>query len=197
VVDGKQRSVAALERAGILPPNTVYFSERLNFHIQHASQSKRDKKERDEKRKQWLEHAVQSVSGCNVVFLDPDNGLQIHSCPKIGQMRSGKFAYYPEVSRLNINKDATVIYHHLGRKGTHQDQIRLGAARLRENINPTGTIFALRYRPYSPRAYFVLTAKLAEQRIRGSLQCFFRSRYGKHWDSYYEEGINDLGNYRR
>lgn len=127
------------------------------------------------------------VSKCNVVFLDPDNGLQISSCSKTSQVKSGKFAYYSEISELAKDKDVTVIYHHLSRNGTHVDQISTRAVELREHIDPTGTIFALRYRPYSPRAYFILTTKSEEKRIGENLLSFVHSSYGKYWDSYYEE----------
>lgn len=185
-IDG-QRSVSALEKAGLLPSNTEYFSAKLDFHLQHTSQSKRDKKEREEKRKQWLEDAVRAVSDCNLIFLDPDNGLQIPSCPKIGQIKSGKFAYYEEIYRFSIGKDVTVVYHHLGRKGTHQNQILSRAAELRKYINPTGTIFALRYKPYSPRAFFLLSSKLTENKLGAILHSFLQSINNNYWDSYYQE----------
>jgi hypothetical protein len=181
------RSVAALEKAGLLPTNTVYFSERLDFHLKYPSQSQKDKQEREARRKQWLKRAVSRVSKCNVIFLDPDNGLQISSCSKISQVKSGKFVYYSEVSELAKDKDAAVIYQHLNRNGTHENQIRTRAEELREHINPTGTIFALRYWPYSPRAYFILTYRSEAKRIGESLLSFVRSSYGRYWDSYYEE----------
>jgi hypothetical protein len=176
------RSVTTLERIGLLFPNTVYFSERLDFHLHFPSQSQKDRQAREEKRAQWLANAVLAVSNCNIAFLDPDNGLQIPTCSKTSKVKSGKFAYYFEVSELSRNKDVTVIYQHLSRTKKHTNQISTRVAELRQNINPTGTIFALRYRPYSPRAYFIMAAKSQE-----TLLSFTQSAYGKHWDSYYEE----------
>lgn len=183
------RSVAALEKEGLLPTGTVYFSDRLDFHLKYPSQNQKDRKERQAKRKEWLEKAIMRVSKCNVIFLDLDNGLEIPSYPKISQMKSGKFVYYSEISELAENKCTIVIYHHLNhhkKHGTHENQIRTKVNELRERIDPTGTIFALRYRPYSPRAYFILTAK-SEKRIRESILNFLGSSYGKHWDFFYEE----------
>lgn len=181
------RSVAAIEEARLLPTNTVYFSDRLDFHLNYPSQCQKDKQERETKRKQWLERAVLRVSKCNVIFLDPDNGLQIPSCSKISQIRSGKFSYYSEISELAKGKDTTVIYHHLNRNSTHENQIHKKADELRKHINPTGTIFVLRYWPYSPRAYFILTTRSEENRIRESLLSFVDGSSGWCWDSYYDE----------
>lgn len=190
VVNG-ERSVAALEKAGILPTtNTVYFSERLDFHLRHPSQSETDKQAREERRKGWLERAVQKVSDRNAIFLDPDNGLEIPSCPKTSQMKAGKFAYYSEILELASNKDVVVIYQHLSFNGTHESQIHARVDELRLRINPTGAIFALRNRPFSPRAYFILTSKPAQGRVKESLERFLSSRHGKHWDSCHEDGVH-------
>lgn len=190
VVNGN-RSVASLENSVLLPSNTIYFSDRLNFHMQYPSQSNRDRTERELQRKQWLNRAVMRLAECTVVFLDPDNGLQILSCPRINQIKSGKFAYYSEITDLAKDKVATVIYHHLNHHrnhGSHENQIRTRVTELRLSVNPTGTIFALRFKPYSSRSYLILTAASEENRIRESLLNFRRSSYGIFWDSYYEEG---------
>jgi len=189
VLAGK-RSVASLEKAGLLPDDTVYFSELLDFHLRYSSQSHKDKEERELRRKDWLKNANQSILDCNVVFLDPDNGLQIASCPKINQIRSGKFSYYSDISVLSKDKHVCVIYHHLNRHinhGTHSDQIKTRVGELREQIKPTGQIFALRFRPYSPRAYFILTDSQEESTMKKRIRDFLQSPCSKHWDSY-EEG---------
>lgn len=186
IFSGK-RSVALLEKAGLLPDGTVYFSEPLDFHTRYSSQKREDKEERLLRRKDWLRNANQRVSDCNVVFLDPDNGLQIASCPKINQIQSGKFSYYSEISVLAKDKNACVVYHHLNRNinhGTHSDQIKTRIGELREQISPTGQIFALRFQPYSPRAYFILTNSQEESPLRKRIHDFLLSSYGKHWDSY-------------
>jgi hypothetical protein len=185
VLNGR-RSVASLEQAGLLPSNTVYFSELLDFHLTYSSQSREDKEEREARRKEWLKDANQSVFKCNVLFLDPDNGLQIASCNKINQMKSGKFAYYSEIELFARGKDVCVIYHHLNRHGTHKAQIESKVGELRKHIKPSGMVFALRYQPYSPRAYFILTNSFKKDSIRARIHDFLKSPCGKHWDSYKE-----------
>jgi hypothetical protein len=186
VVHG-DRSVAALEKVGLLPANTVCFSERLDFHLIFLSLCHKDRQKREESRKKWFAEALSTISNCNIAFLDPDNGLQIPSCSKTSQIKAGKFTYYSEVSALSANKDITVIYHHLGRRGTHADQISARIVELRQCIDPTATIFALRYRPYSPRAYFIVAAASQDARVRERLLSFTESGYGRYWDSYHEE----------
>ena len=183
VMEGK-RSVSALEKAGLLPGNTVFFSKKLDFHIRYSSQSHIDKVKRESSRNNWLKNANQSVVNCDVLFLDPDNGLEITSCKKLNQMRSGKFAYYSEISVLAKNKHVCIIYHHLNRYGTHSLQIKTRVDELRKQVNPSGQIFALRFWPYNPRAYFILTDSQSETNIKYSIDNFLQTKCSKFWDFY-------------
>jgi hypothetical protein len=65
------RSVAALERAGVLDGGCRFFSTRLAF----ANLPVGARRERTERRDAWLVGALEATVGCDVVFADPDNGI--------------------------------------------------------------------------------------------------------------------------
>jgi len=181
-----ERSVHALETNNILKSNTIYFSEKLDFHIKYPTQKKSDKETRLSKRHEWLKNAAQAVYPCNILFLDPDNGLEIESCKKMNLMKSGKYVYYSEIKELSVGKHACVIYHHLNRNKKHKDQIESRIKDLREKIDSTGKIFTLRYKPYSPRVYFIISKKEIETQLKDKIQRFMNGPYCKFWDNYYE-----------
>ena len=185
MLNGK-RSVQALEANNILKSNTVYYSEKLDFHIKYPTQKKIDKKTRLSKRHEWLKNAVLTVKPCNIIFLDPDNGLEIKSCKKMSQVKSGKYAYFSEIKKLFAGKNACVIYHHLNHSKKHKDQIKSRLKDLREKIDSTGKIFALRYKPYSPRVYFIISKKAAEKRLKDKIQQFMNGSCCRFWDNYFE-----------
>ncbi len=179
------RSVHALERANLLQSGTVYYSDPLNFHLENPSQTAFDKEARANKRDIWLKNAIEVSLTCDSLFLDPDNGLEIKSSAKMNQLKSGKFAYYSEIQRLNIGKNTCVVYHHLNRHrdhGTHENQIITKISELREKVSPSGKIFALRFRPKSPRAFFILTSKKIEVDIQNRLEIFHENEPRAHWD---------------
>ena len=183
------RSVAGLESLELLPKNPIYYSDRLDFHLTYPTQSQVDKSERKERRRKWLKVAVKKMSDRNALFLDPDNGLEIDSCKHIHQIKSGKFAYYCEVNDLFKGKDVCVIYHHLNRHkkhGTHENQVWSRIRELRCRIEPSGKIFGLRFWPYSPRVFFILTSREAEANIRASIKRYVDGCCGVHWDGPYE-----------
>lgn len=103
VVKG-ERTIAHLERLNILPDNTVYFSKTLDFHETYTTQTKLHKAGRRNERLQWLNDAVKAISQCNIVFVDPDNGIEIPSIPNIHQIKSGKYTYISELEAIFNNK---------------------------------------------------------------------------------------------
>jgi len=179
-----ERSVAHLEKLAILPANTVYFSKPLDFHLQYPSQSRADKHSRCEARLNWLSNARVTVADCNVICLDPDNGLEIKSVPNFNQVKSGKYAYYSEVAQLYQGKEACVIYQHLNRTASHADQIKQRLNRLKELIPEEDSVFALRFSPYSPRAYFIIARVDVAPAIKQKLEYYLASPCGGFWDSY-------------
>jgi len=182
----EERSVQALENNDILKSNTIYFSEKLDSHIKYPTQKKIDKETRLFKRQEWLKNAANKIKTCNVIFLDPDNGLEIKSCEKMSQIKSGKYVYYSEVTELFEGKDVCVIYHHLNMNNPHKEQIEFQVKELRKRINPSGGIFALRFRPYSPRVYFIISKKVVEKKLKDKIQQFINGPCCKFWDNYFE-----------
>ncbi|MHB0972261.1 MAG: hypothetical protein ACYC7A_18035 [Thermoanaerobaculia bacterium] len=92
------RDVRAIERSGLL--GAAFFSE---YFEDDASA-----------RALTMERAIERMQGVDVVFLDPDNGLQIKSC-RYGSARSSKFVFWSELKTLWENGHSIVVYQHLTR----------------------------------------------------------------------------------
>ena len=156
------RSLSFIERANVLPRNTVFFRE-----------SVRPSSIREE----WLDRAVDKVKDCEVVFLDPDTGLR-DSLDRDNARRT-EYAYLDEVSKFPDSGDhkSIVVYHHLGRR-RHDEQITEWLALLRQQF-PRRSPFALRFRPYSPRAFLVLPARAHERLLLKRANAFLQTRWGR------------------
>jgi len=179
-----ERSISHLEKLSILPANTIYYSAPIDFHLQFKGQSKANKFARHAARLKWLDDACEAVKDCNVICLDPDNGLQVKSVSNYSQNKSGKYAFYSEVLKLYENKDVCVIYQHLNRTTTHVNQIKIIAEKLKSLIPVQDSVFAVRFSPYSPRAYFILVKPDAVSAVKQSLNEYLSSPCGEFWDSY-------------
>ena len=180
------RSISKLESLSLLPSHTVYYADKLDFHIIYPGQTHADRMARRNGRLEWLQNAATTVKDCNIIFLDPDNGLEIQSIPNLHQVKSGKYAYYSEVMELFKNKDACVIYHHMNMNSPHESQIKHRAHALKNTIVKNGSVFAIRFSPYSPRAFFVCASQQSASEIKNKINNFMSGACGLGWDTYYE-----------
>jgi hypothetical protein len=151
-VASNPRSIAALEAARLLPDGTRYFSDVLEFESDRAAS-----------RQLWFEHARSAMAGCDLLMLDPDNGLVEPDRFRGGGRNAGKYAQLAEVKALLDQSRCVIVYHHFGRNGSHETQVRRWIQRIKEYTGSTA--IALRYMRYSPRAYFILTRDEAANEI--------------------------------
>lgn len=130
-------------------------------------------------RENWFRAARRKVEACDLVFLDPDNGV----CVNDGCTR--KHVTIQELKSIaDANHKLVVIYHHLGRNGSHSDQIRELSSRLATECGAR-SIFALRYRRGTSRAFFILACEEMKNQTRNLLDEFVSSAWEKHFERHY------------
>ncbi len=104
-------------------------------------------------RSQWFERAYMQLEKRDIVFLDPDNGIFLggNGAPA----KAGKYVLPGEIETLWKHGCSLVIYHHLGRKDSHDNQIKHISGEL-SKLTEGASIWGLRYRRGSSRAFFIL-----------------------------------------
>jgi hypothetical protein len=147
IVESGGRAVAALEGAGLLR-RCQFVSDPLPLPKAYA--------ERVIARAEWLDGAVAKIRDCNLVFLDPDNGLQPEKF-RPASAKAIKSASFADLGRFRRPGRTLVVYHHhTRRKGGHAAEIRHNADRLR--MHGFDRVDALSANRYSPRTFFLLNA---------------------------------------
>lgn len=179
-----RRCVAALEDSQILPAQTRYFREDTNFYAAFPDQTQKNKIARQAARDRWLKQALQAVQGCQMIFLDPDNGLEIASCSRKSQKKAGKFAFLDEIRAFKDRSPVVIVYHHLNMGSPHELQIEKGVARLVDTFQREISVFSLRFRPYSPRAFFILCSSNTDEDVARRLINFQHGPWGQYWDNF-------------
>ena len=109
------RSVAAIERSGLLDA-VVYFDEA----VPHTLQARRS----------WFERAIKALDPSDLIFFDPDVGLEIRSVPK-GRKRSNRYVFQDEVAEAYRTDHSIVFYQHFPRQN-RQKYLEDLTRRLRE-----------------------------------------------------------------
>ncbi len=147
IVDSGVRDVRLIEQSGLLPDVT--------FHSTLVPVAGTPA-ERRKARMDWYEQAKITLADSDLIFIDPDNGLETTGF-SAGAKVAGKSVSIAELLGLSRPGRTLIVYHHqTRRKGGHGEELSYWSARLRgarfESVD------AIRSGAYSPRAFFLLNA---------------------------------------
>jgi hypothetical protein len=145
IVSSGQRHVRALQTADLLP-GAIFHSDTIPTN--------RTATQQQQTRQEWFQTVLATLQHADLLFVDPDNGLEPAGF-RHGSSNAGKSVTLDELQQLRRCGRCLVVYHHHTRRaGGHHAEIEHWAGRLRE-IGFSRAV-ALRARPYSPRAFFLL-----------------------------------------
>jgi hypothetical protein len=167
-----KRSIEGLQASGVLPPSTVHFRRALSY------QDLPGRRDRELRRQAWIAAAADETRDCDLIFIDPDNGLET---PSIGRFRARgpKYAYFDDLEPLITRGQSLVIYQHVHRSGKVADQARRRIEQLHERFNVT-SIWAVQYRRGSGRLYIIVPAAAHERILKDRASSLLSSLWHEH-----------------
>ena len=140
-----ERNISAVETGQILP-GAIYYSELL-----------RDNRDA---RLQYFEGLGPGTSSADLVFFDPDNGMEVRSKPK-GLKDSAKYLYWDEVKRFAATGKSLIVFQHFAR--VNRDRF---IADLRARFAAECGVSHICVLVTSNVAYFVVAAPAHEHLLR-------------------------------
>ena len=175
-----ERSIAALENAAGLPDTTRFHGTPLDLADVPVV-------DRPRVRDAWFASALSAVEHSDLVFLDPDNGLEAKSATE-GQARIVKYARYADLEALRARSHSLVVYHHLGRSGgTHPEQVATLRNVLEDRLQLPARPTALTFRKGSARTFFIIPAPAHERALAERLAALAQTR----WASVFERAPDE------
>ncbi len=162
IARSETRSVAKLEKAGLIP-GAVYYPEIVTVKGRGA----------------WHQGALEALQGADLVFLDPDNGLLVKSVGR-GAVRSVKYVFYEEAADYVRRGQSVAVYNHRGRKrpGKYFEEIRDSFAA--SEAFRGKTIFTITFPRFSIRDYFIICANADHSsRVLRALDQLLYSSWGE------------------
>lgn len=173
IVESGDRRVLALQKAEFLP--TAVFCDEV-------IPTKGTPAERRACRIEWFARVQAIMAGRNLVFLDPDNGLETANF-SAGAVVGGKCVSVAQLTALSDPGRTLIVYHHqTRRKGGHVEELQYWADKLRGA--GFRTVDAVRSRSYSPRAFFLLNASLNVRDRAKQLTVRWNGRLSWHPDAF-------------
>jgi hypothetical protein len=177
IVLSGRRSVGEVERRGVLPPGTVFVSNL----VPHAG--KQHESAYGSQRSQWLVDALEATEKADLVFFDPDNGLETASVPWTAQ-RARKYVFWRELRSFWEHGKSLIVYHHLNRRAPIMVQTDALRGRFVEQFRDASLVKPLLFRRGSCRHFWVVGqpahASVLASRIDAML--------GSGWDQHFEIG---------
>ncbi|MBI5189411.1 MAG: hypothetical protein HZA22_01865 [Nitrospirae bacterium] len=178
IVRNGERTITSIRQRNLLPRGTAFYEAALTFNdIPNIGSSAR--KTRIAYRQEWLSGALETTKSCNVVFADPDNGLEVGI--ERHQAKGPKYVYFDELSPFIKRGQSLIVYHHLCRDGDARTQIKRRLDQLRGMAADTEGIAALQFRRGTARAYFIIPAIEHKTTLSNNIQEFVSGNWGRHF----------------
>ncbi len=134
--------------------------------------------ERVSLRDAWQRDALEQTSSCDVVFVDPDNGLEVRVKPH--QKRGPKYVFFSDLIPYVGREQSLVIYHHIGRRGSALEQVEERFAQIKERLNRDS--FALLYHRGTARAYFIVPSQKHQEILFDRSSEFVGGPWSQHFE---------------
>ncbi len=157
------RKVEHIEKTGLLKSTEYY----LNLVPDNA-----------EDRNIWFSELLLKTKNTDLVFLDPDNGLEIKSKP-YGRKYSSKFLFWREVTSLWESGNSLLIYQHFIRENRVNFIQRMLETLSENTVNSFIEAFS------TPHVAFLLALQPKHQHFHGAIIESVQKNWSgqiKHWD---------------
>jgi hypothetical protein len=179
LVRKNKRSVRAVERAGILPPDTIFFGGRIS----DPDGQQLDRRLRAASRLSWLKRAVRSSAEADFVFFDPDNGIETASVQRHSP-KSGKYIYWEELMPFWQRGQSLVIYHHLNRTAPIARQANFLREKFKDRFPDAGLLRFFLFRRGSCRHFWLVAQERHVEAFENATNALLQS----YWREYFEVG---------
>ena len=172
MVSSGKRTVSDIEKAELLSAeHTRYYNRELDF-------SSLSKQERQSVREKWHADALDTLSNCDIVFVDPDNGLIVRSAE--GTAKSNKFVLPSEVGDYYRQGSSVIYYQHKARR-TDSFYTKQHNRLLSSEVFHGAFGLGLKFRTTSQRYYFFILQPQHKDIISSCVGDMLETSWGKHF----------------
>ena len=131
--------------------------------------------ERFSVRREWFQEGVQVLRACDIVFMDPDNGIEVKSVP-VTDRRSSKYVLYSEIQHLYSCGKSLIVYNHRDRS-TEIDYLK--RINCLEDLLGEAQIIVARFNRFSVRDYVFILQERHEDTIDKTIHRFLDGSWGR------------------
>lgn len=168
LIKENNRSIEQLEKLELLKSN-LYYHEIIRPIFSSVQKN----------REEWHKNAIKCMQDCELVFLDPDNGLIPKSVSR-GSIKSRKYLLPEEIIDYYTTGHSVVFYNHRTREQIDTYLNRFSVLFESDELK-RATIFGVSFKRGTLRDYFFIVRKEHEERILGGINDLLRGNWGRHF----------------
>jgi len=146
IVWHNKRSIAEIEANNVLPKGTIFYSKPIPYSGTTAAK-------RIALRRAWFEESLTYLSDVDIIFLDPDNGIQIDPSKK-RHPNALKYVFTDEIQTYYRSGKSLIIYNHRDRRPRWEYERKILANW--EYVSSSSDVKVLRFKRVSVRDYIFL-----------------------------------------
>ena len=146
IVYQNRRSIAEIEASKILPEGTIFYSAAIPHSGDTAA-------EMVALRQAWFEESLSQLDQADIIFLDPDNGIQIDPSKK-EKPTAVKYVFTDEIETYYGLGKSLIIYNHRDRRPREEYERKILINR--KYVRSPSDIKVLRFKRVSVRDFIFL-----------------------------------------
>lgn len=170
IVAAGKRRVSELERPNIL--KAAFYSQMLDF-------TGMNKTDRQLFRWEWHTSAMDKLRTCDIIFVDPDNGLIVPSAE--GTPKSNKFVLPFELYEYYCTGASVIYYQHKARR-PDAFYVEQNNQLIKTGEFPDAKSLGLKFRTTSQRYYFFLLQPSHAETVMHCVEQMKRSPWNNHFE---------------
>ena len=151
IAENKNRNIAKIEEAQILPVETAFYRKPLP--------------QGEAKRKEWFKESIEEFDKekVDIIFLDPDNGIQPNPQKDKKDKDATKYVFYDEIECYYKLGKSLIIYNHRDRSPKEEYDGKIFG--VKDYVKPCSSIRVLKFKRFFVRHYVFLVQKNHEKVI--------------------------------
>ena len=119
IISQASKNISSIEQSGILLTNTLFFSDFIPFKSERIN---------------WHHKSLSILSNSDIIFYDPDNGLEVKSY-SVNSIKAPKYVFFHEIRETWQSSKSIVIYQHTNRNGSFQNQVAYRINQLKNQLS--------------------------------------------------------------
>lgn len=141
IVHEKKRMVVEVMKRNVLTKGTLFYDQPVKSGA---------------KRFDWHKSSLEALKHCDVIFYDPDNGLEVASCGKLNK-KAVKYVYFDEVlNSYELGKSLVIYQHGIRSVGNLYEQITQRRKQLSDVLNFPAKNIDVFIAPHGSAKYFLI-----------------------------------------